>query len=470
MSKKNEIRLVSINDPHPADAESGFECLGRPNFSALLALGQKPKRILAVSAYCDPESINQLINYMTKHGAKSPDLELVILLDRGARRIDEVKELDERIERNKNRNKNKKFNWRSGIYLAHFGELFHSKGYLVESRNEGKCAIGSLNLTQKGLTKNAELLAVYDYKIVSRSPISKFAKSFKNFVYQSANIKKRKDDNKKYRVSEINKEDLKIRHKTMREFFLDGKLYYEAKEIGPFCFKLHLPDEILKSPSGIIPNQKSQTPDILDMREEINLGIEDDENKEKSLWKRYCFPTCYGYWAPDCHHEKIHDQLKKNKSREEGYKKTFNKLETRKEEIWCALLEKCQIIYGNIISREKSENLYSKHRKSWQFSSSEIDGLDEEFLRKKYEDWFKKLNRSNKKEFISRLCGNVQFTKMPDIWEDEEAVEDFEGSFKQSFNYLSSKSGSKNELLRLLKDNSSNGSPLRRIHDWLTKN
>ena len=77
-------------------------------------------------------------------GAKNANLELVIVLDRRAKVDERLKELDKEI-------KERFRNILSGIYLSSSDELFHSKGYLVESQKYGICAVGSLNLTQKGL-------------------------------------------------------------------------------------------------------------------------------------------------------------------------------------------------------------------------------------------------------------------------------------------------------------------------------
>ena len=72
----------------------------------------------------------------------------------------------------------------------------------------------------------------------------------------------------------------------------------------------------------------------------------------------------------------------------------------------------------------------------------------------------------NQEEFISRLCRNVQCVKMPDIWEDGEAIENFEDSFKQSFRYEANKNQSKNALFRLLRE-PGDDSPLKPVYEWL---
>lgn len=426
----NEMQLVSILDEDFRD------------FSALLSLGPKlPKlrRIWAISAYYDHKSIKQLIRYMRDHGAGNANLELIIVLDRRARVDADLAKLDKKI-------KNKFGSSDSGIYLSSSGELFHSKGYLVESKRVGKCAVGSLNLTHKGLTKNAELLAFCDYQVNSKSYTSKFAEHFKKYVKEILS------DDDTYRASEA----IGISSRTSRrDFFLEGKLYYEANEIGPFGFKLALPDDFRTGPSNISPYLEARTSDALDVRKLIDLNLENIESNEKKSWKRYCFQTCYGYWAPECHFEDIKVEMEKNEDRIETYQNTFDELGERREELWTELLRICQDLAPNVGN-------------NWKFLSEDSQVLDEEELGQKWSVWFCDLMNKNRKEFISRLCRDIQSVKMPDIWADGEAVEDFEDSFKQSFRYESHKKGSRNKLFRLLKEHGASDDPLeRRIYDWL---
>lgn len=429
----NEMQLVSIPD-------EDF-----PDFNALLSLEPKLRlrRIWAISAYYDHESIKQLIRYMKDHGAVNANLELIIVLDRRARIDEDIKKLDKKIRR--------KFgSSSSGIYLSSSGELFHSKGYLVESQKIGKCAVGSLNLTHKGLTKNKELLASCDYRINSKSYTSKFAKNFKEYVKEILS------DKDTYRASEAIRVSSRINR---RDFFIEDRLYYEANEIGPFGFKLSLPDDVRTGPSIIIPDLEAKTSDVLDVRNLIDLELEQikrKEKKSKNLWKRYCFQTCYGYWAPECHFEDIKIEIEKNEDLVEIYENTFCALEEKSEELWSELLKRCRI-------------LAPKVGNNWKFLSEDSQVLDEEKLGQKWSAWFCNLMRKKRdKLFISRLCRDIQSVKMPDIWADGEAVKDFEDSFKQSFCYESNKNKSNNKLLRLLEEHGANDGSLKElIYDWL---
>ena len=424
----NEMQLVSIPDEDFRD------------FGALLSLEPKLRRIWAISAYYDSKSIKQLIQYMSKHGAGNANLELIIVLDRRAKANEDLKKLDKKIKRRFCSSK-------SGIYLSSSGELFHSKGYLVESKKVGKCAVGSLNLTHQGLTKNAELLAFCDYQINSKSYTSKFAERFKKYVKEILSY----EDT--YRASKATRRPSRTNR---RDFFLEGKLYYEANEIGPFGFKLALPDDSRTGPSNISRYLEARTSDVLDVRKLIDLELEQKESKEKkSNWKRYCFQTCYGHWAPECHFEDINVEIEKNEDRVETYKNTFDALKKKRKELRSELLRICRDLATNVGN-------------NWKFLSEDRQVLDEKKLRQKWKVWFCDLMSKNREEFISRLCSDVQSVKMPDIWEDVEAVKNFEDSFKQSFCYESHKNRSHNKLFQILKEYDDSDDPSeKRIYDWL---
>ena len=425
------------------------------DFRELLALPGKTgkqlklKRIQAVSAYYDSRSIKQLIKYMHDCGAnakgkKSANLELIIVLDRrGIRgKIDEtLGELDKKIKDEFGKRNE------SGIYLSSLGELFHSKGYLVEGKHVGRCAVGSLNLTQKGLERNEELLAFFDYEISKeRSYASQSAKHFREYVKKIL-----EDKEGTHRASEKNKTPSRIN--SHRDFFLAGSLYYEANEVGPFGFKLDFPDKVSKRPSDLSSHLTNKSSDILDVRElliellkEKSIEFPKENKRERSRWKDYCFQTCYGYWAPDCHSKGIYDEIKKNKDCAKNYRTTFCRLSKNKEELYDKLLKECRRIVDRGIDAFRDA---FRDGEKWKFLSvngRDLD-LDEKTLRKEWDDWFEKLREKNNEEFISRLCHYVQSVKMPDVWEDGEATEVFEDSFKNSFRYYKEhKKGSTNKL------------------------
>ena len=450
------MKLVSLNAMNEEDRSDFAELLNFP--------GSKLRRIYAISAYYDHKSIKQLIKYMDNHGAsgkKSANLELIIVLDRGVRVDKCLKNLDKKIR--------KKFRHRkSGIYLAYHGSLFHSKGYLVESKADGLCAVGSLNLTQRGLEKNEELLARSEYRIKPQSCDSKFAEDFKKYLLEDI----LKHDRTR-RVRDLNENSLPIDSppidSNIQEFFLAGKLYYEAIENNPFGFKLDLPEE-LKIRPAINTLLDSKTSDILDVKK----LLPEKKVPFKSNWKRYCLQTCYGYWAPGeddfpDHYEALRlERDKKIKIGSEYYKIIFNRLE-KEESYGEEIFKKLQVVCEDIIEYMKSNSNNIKDQ--WKFLK---DGhLAKEMLRGKLEDLFYNLKKKNNPEFIHRLCRDVKEVRMPDMREDPFAFKDFGESFKESFDYEwnkyeSNRRGSTNQLFKLLIDpDASNGLSWEAVRQWL---
>lgn len=126
------------------------------------------------------------------------------------------------------------------------------------------------------------------------------------------------------------------------------------------------------------------------------------------------------------------------------------------------LYSECQ----GIAQKPEICNINRSEDDQWKFLSEDGQNVDKDKLYRIWSDWFRKLMRKNQEEFISRLCRNVQCVKMPDIWEDGEAVENFEDSFKQSFRYEANKNQSKNALFHLLRE-PGDDSPLKPVYEWL---
>ena len=428
---------------------------------------RKLRRIYAISAYYDPASIDNLIKYM-KHEAsakKVANLEFIIVLDRRVR--DEEKEYlqkrDKYIRKNFPDSK-------SGIYLASLGELFHSKGYLVESEQDGRCAVGSLNLTQSGLTKNEELLVFSEYRIRSKTNGSRFARDFKKYVQEIIAHNAR-------RVSEPNNLKSSQIGSSIWELFLAGRLYYQANETSPFGFPLNLPQEFLKdSQADISAYLVANASDILNVQK--LLDEEEQRKKEKSLWKSYCLQTCYGYWAPgeelgfpDFLRE-LNAQVNKNHKNFGYYEGVFHQLEKNQEEVFKKLQEECCRLAEKVAEYMQSNP--SNGEDQWKFLSEDGQGLNENRLSKEWSIWFEKLMNKKGEDFIHRLCHNVRCVQMPDVWKDQagRAAKDFEESFKNSFKYELEKKQrqsrqSRNQLLKLLEENGASGGSLEAFIKWL---
>ena len=158
---------ASAEEKLPISAEEkfgSFGCLFRKLLSDS-TVSRKITRIWAVSAYYDIPSIKQLVELIDHIKSQKSELFIVI----GTIRIGELEDLQEMEFGNE-------FEKGSGIrvitnHARLFHSLFHSKGYLVETANRnGMCAIGSMNLTQAGLTNNEEILTYSRYTHYSKVP------------------------------------------------------------------------------------------------------------------------------------------------------------------------------------------------------------------------------------------------------------------------------------------------------------
>ena len=135
------------------------------------------RRIWAISAYYDADSIHTLLNHIRENGNRSANNELIIIVDQYAGNIEELQSIDEHIRSQPG------LSTSSGIYVAKTsGGIFHSKGYLAETGNEGELYIGSMNLTKKGISANEELLTYFSYTIDSKEQSAKMAQKFKSYV------------------------------------------------------------------------------------------------------------------------------------------------------------------------------------------------------------------------------------------------------------------------------------------------
>ena len=408
---------INYSLPKPDDTDT-YE-----NFSEIFLLEGKLRKIFIVSAYHDLESIDQLIAYLEENGSKKPHCELVVLLDSRASMLEELKEKD-KIVRDSFKST------RSGIYLVQAGSLFHSKGYLAESSRDGICHIGSLNFTQKGLTKNEELWVSIPYTPGSQSKEAKLAREFSGYVeYLLKCVKSPEPPFFVQRVSDkSDREPLKAG--CLRDLFLDGVLYYQPTKSDPFGFKLKLPKEVLESRSTLsklLPSKTSDTLNVLNLLGDLIPSESIKNSPDRSRWKKYCIQTCYGYWSPLLYQPLIDDVLdRKNKStRKERFTRIKILLEKHADTLYLKIHSLCNSLVPEVWDQDERWRYMTKDGK-----------LNTDSLSKDWKKWLTSLTRKlESEEFIKRLCTSVCYVKMPDIWEDLSAADEFTTSFFDSLAY-----------------------------------
>lgn len=166
-----------------------------------------------------------------------------------------------------------------------------------------------MNLTQKGINGNEELVLFEDINIGGKADANRLFEWIKKY---SEELQK-----KSVKVgSNIREEQFPS---CMRQLLLNGTIYYELKEQNPFRFKLYLPEEIVKQKSADIdPLLEGNITDSVSLEaliranKPVGLGIElPGLGKNKAYWRRFCIETCYGFWNPAYLRKELLDTLKR---------------------------------------------------------------------------------------------------------------------------------------------------------------
>jgi len=286
------------------------------SFSQLFASRKKATKIIAISAYTDIQSLDELISFTEEKmfARKKPSLRFFIdsssshfFADESTR--GEFLRLNSRI---------RSFcDAKSGIYLVQFGTLFHSKAYLIEGSDTGKVFFGSLNLTRRGITSNEELVIGDEYKISGKSYGSRLALWVNEYA-----------DNlhcKSVRVDDKAIASQRRSASCMRQMLLDGVIWYELKEQNPFRFILKLPKTVVSQQANIDPLLDASVADSISLERLITslapYGLEQGLPKlsDRTFWKKFCIETCYGHWNPECLREELAEELSKRRYSREPY-------------------------------------------------------------------------------------------------------------------------------------------------------
>lgn len=382
------------------------------------------RSIIAISAYIDIDSIKELVKFLSDSADSRGKPSLKIYIDKSSSRFFSdrktknglLKQQKEILER---------FSNDSGIFLVQFGKLFHSKIYLIEANRIGKIVLGSMNLTQKGVNENEEILLIDNYKIDGRAISNRLSKWVKEYS-ESLNAK-----------STCVAENITGNYPScMRQFLLNGSIYYELKEQNPFRFKLNLPEVIIKQKAQIDHLLESSITDtisiealIYEIRESTGKTLP-SIGKTKAFWKKYCVETCYGFWNPDLWNEEITATLKTRIEERKPYYDEIKLItQDNGREIKSSFIQLCERIQIYLVKN------YSI--KDWEYGESKnaIEAWDK---------WYKNLiSKLGNEDFYNRLISGISFVPSPDVWNDSLSSAEFENSFYQSIIYYWSKEYSK---------------------------
>ncbi|MCW7556376.1 hypothetical protein NX722_27830 [Endozoicomonas gorgoniicola] len=348
---------------------------------------------------------------------------MIIIVDKGASNIEELKKWDRRIAHSAC------FTDLSGVYVAcTSGGIFHSKGYLAKTSKYGEFYIGSMNLTNKGISGNEELVIEGSYTIGSREHSAYIAERFDEYVDYLI-------ESKSQRVRDVQHSSSKEAD-DIRSLFLDGRIFYESNEQNPFRFNLQLPDELLKAESPLNQLLESKTSNSLNISALIadlqyGLGYElPQRNNSKAMWKRYCIQTCYGYWCPSEYQADLQVELNKKISANQPYYKALYTLVT---EYSAPLYEKLKALISSLAG-----SLDHRHGQvDWVY-------LDKNKLDDAWKRWLENIHaKFQVSGYLDRLSCGIKNVATPDVWGNPNSVKDFETSIFESVIYELAKAGTK---------------------------
>jgi len=393
--------------------------------SELFHIAGALRTIIVISAYIDIESINQLIDFVSNGADSRGYPNLKVFIDKASSRFTSDRELrkkfleaDERIS--------SICDSKSGIFLVQLGALFHSKAYLIEGNKKAKVLFGSMNLTQKALNGNEELVLFEDINIGGRAKGNRLAAWIKNYaeeLHKTKSVKVASDIQGHF-------------PSCMRQLLLDGTIYYEQKEQNPFRFKLYLPEEVAKQRAELDPLLEAGIRDSVSIEalittgSPVGLGMKvPGLHGSKAFWKKFCIETCYGYWNPDYLKEDLQNTLKNRiKERKPHFDKIKRILHEKDREIRACFLGLCLRVQNHMEGADIAE---------WKYSSQSVAD----------EAWNKWIENTKEKientEYYDRLVSGIANVPSPDVWNDPLASEEFEDSFCESLLYHWSKEYSK---------------------------
>lgn len=383
------------------------------------------RKIIAISAYVDIESIGQLISFLSGCADSRGKASLQIFIDKSSSRFFSDRKTRDELEEKQNLILDL-FSDDSGIFLVQFGKLFHSKIYLIEGNRKGKIILGSMNLTQKGINDNEEILLFDDFNVDGRGSANRLSNWVKKYSEKLKTKSTRADKNVGGNYPSC-----------MRQFLLNGAIYYELKEQNPFRFKLSLPENIVKQQADIDRLLESSITDTISLETLIStptpaggLGKKlPDFGNARAYWKKYCVETCYGYWNPDLWNDKLASTLKNRIEVKKPYYDEITKiLKTNTAEIKFSFIQLCKRIQIYLSNSKISD---------WKYGN-----LDK--TKEAWDKWYKNLLlKLENEEFYNRLISGISSVPSPDVWSDPLSSAEFEESFYESIIYHWSKEYSK---------------------------
>ena len=429
-----------------------------PSLEEILADNQLNK-CLIVSAYTDVDWIESLLKVLNEKTSKKTLVQFY--LDRGASKYRLVKDrLDTLAIRIKNL-----FSKNSGIYLVSCDGLFHSKMIYSESLTNIKVVVGSINFTKRAFDDNEEVALVENYCKPKIERPRHRRKRKKKRAYRPAIITPMLQYIKNLASSSVQiPHEFDSNYRTLRNRFLDGYLFKRTNEVDPFVFQLNFPKEFLKKLST--KNDDSEKNEdrlnhyLKDLKENtisIKKLLGEDERDESGLTKQeraklksYSLESSYGFWVPREYYNMVVKSCAKStenkKAKLEESINSLNQIEKIKngfETFKNAIIEKLKSKDKKFL--EPSDNkIICRLQTSWQ---KWLKKLMEKFCISYGNVKYSESQRIACENLKKKLSSNLYGYKMPNLWDDADAAEEFESSILNSIEYLLHRVGNKTTLI-----------------------
>lgn len=388
---------------------------------------KKITRCIVVSAYTDCKWIDGMVDYVEENRNKK-SIEFRFYLDFFASKISVLKEIQERlIEIN---SRIRRIDPNGGIFLIKKFQLFHSKIIITQTEKLCKVIVGSINFTQKAFERNEEIALIDDFD----NP-----KNYPHYTWQMEHYIEKLNAVAK-NVSEIDECE---EHNSLRSRMMDGVLYWKNSEYKPFSFNLGLSASLLNEISNF-SNSKDISPlnnywdkvypSTLSIKKLFKNDFDKDPKGpqgEKVKWKYLSLETPYGFWVPREYVKLVEKSISKQTMKAEKKLNTFcegikiNKeiIEKNFNEFYNALKNECGKVKK--MGRKDSDaiNKMKSRWENWFCRLMQKIGIqdDNDKSPKEIEE-----NKKRSKKFLERLYRPYIQESVPDIWNDEIAIQEFE--------------------------------------------
>lgn len=401
------------------------------NWRELFNVDGAISQLSIATAYSDPRTINNIFN-LVQENFDGRGAIFTVFLDQNASRALYGQEYHQGYCNRTTRIRNyiAKYTQRqdtndSGIFLVDLQRLFHSKFIFIRSAIMTRLIIGSINMTVNGIGArgNEELIYIHDNP---NQRILQNIDKYIGFLYKHS--------------TPVHGAREPLTRNSLRDFFLNGKLYIQFDKIRPFRFELDLPQEIIRQKSlhPFIDIKSTSSVNILKFCKNFNPDNERDEEaaNQAPQWKRFCVETNYGYWAPNEYIDRINEIL--DERREQGE----NLLNEQLWEIPTEEFNTCAQKFFNEFA-----NTIKKLGSKWELNQKRWDNWICRLQKKLFDD------TGIRSDFFDKLVSGVVRTEMPDIWDSTFHREAFVDSFIESLQFAMDLPNTRNCIARCFLEN-----------------